>query len=140
MILDLWPPHLTDDLPLTNTPLAILREQASWLGKRTNNLIEAEVKTHAEDDTLFHEFWVDAPALRFSHLLFYVSHQVADLYPALVAIPGQQPQTVLSIRDETRLVETLRELFASGRILKPIQALLAYSRGPISNRYVPPLR
>ena len=44
--IDLWPTDLLDQVDTIRTPLAILREQAELLGKKSNNLVEARVKTN----------------------------------------------------------------------------------------------
>ena len=59
---DLWPKEIgTAEI---TSPVAILREQASLLGQKTKNLVEADVSPLNNDtDTIFYHFYIVAPAL-----------------------------------------------------------------------------
>jgi hypothetical protein len=66
------------------TPLVILREQASLLGSKTKNLVEASVKTHASGDHFHHSFDLVVPALdRYTYSLFKIIHG-PSIYPVNV--------------------------------------------------------
>ena len=66
------------------TPLVILREQASLLGSKTKNLVEASVTTHANGNIFHHSFDLVVPALdRYTYNLFTIIHG-PSLYPVTV--------------------------------------------------------
>jgi hypothetical protein len=66
------------------TPVAILREQASLLGTKTKNLIEARVVTEASFGEIRHRFLLVAPGLdNYKYQLFRIEHDV-NLYPVTV--------------------------------------------------------
>ena len=56
---DLWPTDIGKQR--IKTPAAILRQQASHLGKRTKNLVEAKVETATTGDQFIHRFVIGAP-------------------------------------------------------------------------------
>jgi len=61
-VADFWP----NDIGKTSivTPVAILKQEASYLGPKTNQLVKAEVRTTAQGDGSFiHTFNIVAPGL-----------------------------------------------------------------------------
>ena len=68
------------------TPLAILREQASLLGTKTKNLVEATVDTSVTPGGQFvHRFTLVVPSLSsYKYELFRIEHGVA-IYPIKVS-------------------------------------------------------
>ena len=64
-MLDLWPEDI-GPIPDLKSPVTILREQASLLGKKTNNLVEAELvqleAVISEDREFSYAFLIVAPA------------------------------------------------------------------------------
>ena len=68
------------------TPLAILREQATLLGTKTKNLVEATVDTSVDARGRFvHRFTLVVPSLSsYKYELFRIEHGVA-IYPITVA-------------------------------------------------------
>ena len=69
------------------SPVSILREQAALLGKKTNNLIEAQVGTEAFQSDFIHSFNIVVPALDYRYLLFSIRHG-ANIYPIKVMQVG----------------------------------------------------
>src|SRR5262249_20402576 len=71
---DLWPEDVTDTDVLP--PVAIMRQQAGLLGRKTQNLVQAEVTTKAAPKgQIRHFFTLVAPALdHYRYRLFYVKH------------------------------------------------------------------
>src|SRR5258706_9181785 len=76
---DLWGEIAAPEIRI---PVGILREQASLLGPKTQNLVEASVKTDwSKGDNFVHTFLLVVPALdNYAYCLFRVSHGVS-LYP-----------------------------------------------------------
>jgi hypothetical protein len=82
---DLWGEiQVPDGVP---TPTTILRQQASLLGSKTQNLIEARVDTVTAGTALHHSFNLVVPTLdNYTYTLFTVWHRVgAKLYPVRVS-------------------------------------------------------
>jgi hypothetical protein len=80
------------------TPLAILREQASLLGTKTKNLVEATVDTSVSPNGQFiHRFTLVVPSLSsYKYELFRIQHGVVS-YP-------------ISVTSEVPAMPTIREL------------------------------
>lgn len=80
-MLSLWPPIETKVV----SPAAVLRYQASQLGRLTNGLLEAEVDSHASGGDRVLEFRIIAPSLDgYSYELFQASHQQDLHYPVTI--------------------------------------------------------
>ncbi len=80
---DLWPDQL--DAFNLKAPVAILREQATLLGQKTKNLVQAEVEngTNVNGDFTYH-FFIVAPTLNNYHYrLFTIEHKIT-LYPVQI--------------------------------------------------------
>ena len=80
---NLWPNDI-EGPSKQSSPVGILKQQALLLGKRTKNLVEADVETRATDFQRFlqHSFYLVAPALDFyKYLLFRIEHHPTQFYP-----------------------------------------------------------
>lgn len=121
---DLWPVDIST-LPDLRTPVSILREQASLLGEKTDNLVEAEVRSQGDKSSQFvHSFFLVAPALdNYRYRLFDVTHKV-DLYPVTISFLNTSYQA----NTEDKFVDALKKTLADERTKKVIQALIAQSR------------
>src|SRR5579872_3483396 len=105
---DLW----ADDIITAemNTPAAILRHQASLLGPKTLNLVEAEVKTSASGGVFIQDFNLVVPSLGgYTYRLFRLKHG-PSLYPVVV---GEGPAPNRELKSETDLVEYLKMVLSS---------------------------
>ena len=73
---DLWPEEIDiEKLPSIITPISILKEQASLLGQKTKNIVEAEVKsTDAGNSQISVTFNLVAPALNKYRYQLFCSH------------------------------------------------------------------
>ena len=117
----LWPKDLVSTIPAV--PLTLIKDQAAHLGRLTNNIVGANVKTRVDEDG---DFWIAftivAPALgSYEYKLFSLWHG-PDLYPIRVA------GTENSLEDESSLRDFLRDTFASKTTIKIVQALIAQAR------------
>ena len=102
------------------TPISILREQASLLGPKTKNLVEAEVSTSSHDGVFYHTMYLIAPGLdNYRYQLLRVSHQIG-LYPVSDFYSPAAP-----LRDEEAFVKWLQAKLSSAETKKIIEALLA---------------
>jgi hypothetical protein len=122
---DLWP-----DLEQSQVvpPIAILREQAAALGKKTNYLLDGRVDTTTTPAGMFnHSFYVVAHALDdYTYKLFWIKHG-ADQYPVWVADPDPSPfaPPEVSIESENELLEYIRKVLNSDKTKKIVGSLLA---------------
>lgn len=116
--MDLWPDDIgeTDLVP----PVSIMREQASLLGRKTNQLIRARVDSSGERDALIHRFILRVPALDYEIELFSISHYVS-LYPLSFSWQGGEKE--LSTSEE--FVDYLKKVLQSRDTKKVVHSLLA---------------
>ena len=110
-----------DIAPATvRTPVAILREQASLLGTKTENLIEAAVETGISQGRFQYRFNLVVPALdNYTYQLFRIEHGI-DLYPLRVF-----DKEILGLNTEDDFVDWLRNRLSSDDTKKIIGNLLA---------------
>ena len=141
MKLDLWPTDLPED-SLTITPVAILRQQATLLGNRTKNIVEARVKPPMEtlpDKKFYYRFDIVAPCLGdYFYSLFTISHPI-EFYPVEFDIPmmiledmaknlGCEVVDVEKIANtEDEFIEIVKTIFATNKARQVIEAILAQS-------------
>ena len=93
-----WPPEIID--AADPEPVAILKEQAALLGGRTNNAVEAVVKTSTEAGTAYHSLYLKADALGdYLYKLLDIAHPVIGRvgdYPITVqSFGGRGPEVDL---------------------------------------------
>ena len=120
--IDLWP----NDFGTAGAkpPVTVLREQATLLAKKTNGIVEAEVRTSTEGDDFSHRFSIVAPALGgYRYSLFTLEHDV-NLYPATMHFQD----TEYHIESEDVLIDILRTVFASDKAKRVIYSLIAQSK------------
>jgi hypothetical protein len=99
------------------TPVAILREQAALLGKKTQNVIEGRVDSRSSGGEFYHSFNLVVPALDdYTYQLFIIRHDV-NLYP--VKLDWQQ------FGSESEFTNALREKLSSPETIRIVQNLLA---------------
>lgn len=121
---DLWPDNLATP-PQDKPPLLILREQASLLGQKTGNLVDAEVTTSPEPDGgLALRFTLVAPALSGYRYVLFTAVQSAMLYPVALRFDG----LTYHAHDEAGLKQYLRNFFASEPARRVISGLVVQSQ------------
>jgi hypothetical protein len=145
---DLWPADIATAEEVV-APVTILRQQASLLGQRTKNLIEAVVETEStnHERVMRHTFTLVVPALSFyRYTLFYVEHPATQLYPLRfdphtvppvvddVARDAADPYPPFDVADENEFKQALRRVFADEETKRIIGALIAQSvaNGPVT--------
>ena len=126
---DLWPADF--GTPNVRLPVVILREQAALLGRKTGNLVEAEVRTNpgaVSPKDLEYRFFLVAPALdHYRYYLFMIVHSVGDTYPVRF-YPKESEGEFDEIHSEQELVNRLAEVFNSDDTKRVIQSLIAQSQ------------
>jgi hypothetical protein len=126
---DLWPEDIAVVSDL-KPPLTILREQASLLGNKTNNLVEGEVRSYnMGNGILSHSFLVTSPIFNYSYSLFTVMHS-AEFYP--VDFVDDSNIVLESVNSEEAFVDKLRSIFASEKTRKVVSALIAQAQGSVA--------
>jgi hypothetical protein len=123
----LWP----EDIAVTDAiaPATILKEQASLLGQRTQNLVEARVSAERSflvDFPFCYNFALVAPALdNYRYDLFKIQHGL-DFYP--VKIDFEDSGYPRIVGDEEQLMQQLKVIFSSHRTKGIISSLIAQSK------------
>lgn len=148
---DLWP----KDIEYTGlkAPVTILREQASLLGKRTQNIVTAEVaqprdllvrmdqlrvinpRDPLKPKAFFYAFHLVAPVLgNYRYELFTIANDIR-LYPVMIypdedilaEIAPDASEKILVAETEDEFVEMLSKILSSQKTKHVIQAILAQS-------------
>jgi len=131
---DLWAEDIVTEK--VRTPVAILREQASLLGKKTQNVILADVFSDISGQAFIHNFNIIAPALgAYSYRLFSITHSI-ELYPLEVHLDGTVATEIglenddfISIKNEADFLEMLAKILKAERTKQIIRTLVAQSSG-----------
>lgn len=149
---DLWP----EDIGYSNikSPLTILKEQASYLGAKTKNLVNGEVRivnkrqddlpelplgSATPDDSsrqiFSYNFYITAPALKnYRYRLFTIYFDIG-LYPVEFLLDGEiQRQLNLKQKppranSESEYTDMLGKIFNSDRTRLVINSLISQSGG-----------
>jgi hypothetical protein len=126
---DFWPANIGE----TNivTPLTLLKQEASYLGPKTKQLVSADVTTNSlGDGRLNHVFTLIVPGLNnYKYGLFQVTHAIT-LYPVQVSWINQSA----TLATQEQLIDKLREIISSDSTKKIVEALLAQVSGPASGQ------
>lgn len=120
-------------------PVTILKEQAKYLGERTNNIVVADVSPltlRTNSASIAFGFYVEAPALSdYSFRLFAISHE-PDPYPLIFHLDRdlikdigleQEPGVGVIANDEEEFVEILGMVLRAEKTQRIISALLSQS-------------
>jgi hypothetical protein len=134
---DLWPEGLTQTK--IKPTIAILRQQASLLGPKTDNLVVADTEImrsrfRPEPNSFRYAFIIRAPTLEdYRHRLFSISHDIR-LYPVIFHLDrefraelGVEPEATIEVSSETELKEILARVLQAEKTIRIIQAILAQS-------------
>lgn len=137
-MIDLWP----DDISYTSVkaPVTILKEQGALLGRKTGSLVEGVIGSRRltiSQDYFEYIFYLVAPALgNYRYELLEISHSV-DLYPlhietdrdVLEELPAEMKDEddTLTADSEDRFIEILRTIFATKKVRRVIEAIIAQS-------------
>jgi hypothetical protein len=109
-----------------DTPARMMREQASLLGRKTENVVEATVDTTTNRGDFVHSFDLVVPALdHYTYELFRIRHGV-DLYPVYVDSPSFK-QVELKTKDAFKA--WLQERLSSPDTKRIVVSLVAQAKG-----------
>ena len=122
------------DTPVDTGPITILKEQASFLGEMTRNVLVGEVRTESgfvaktlSSRDFVHTLSIRAPAVQnYRYDLLKVGHNVAPIYPAMVAdlVEG----TKAEVNSEEEFIGELERILRSEALRNVIGSLLTYSQ------------
>jgi hypothetical protein len=134
---DLWP----DLSPAAIvTPASILKTQAAVLSRKSNGLLQGEVKTWAKHNEIYHVLMLVVPALEnYRYSLLRIHHKVTPVYPvyvdespaqgtddaSLMAALNTEFARLRPIPDEATFREWLRKALASAETKRILESLLA---------------
>lgn len=130
---DLWPEFAPAEGEVP--PITILKQQASLLGLKLRNLIEADVDTGTTDyqDCLRHSLFLVAPVLNFyRYKLLDVEHPAIQMYPVTIKVSSDDPASSpseIKAENEAEFKDALKGIFASDQTKRVIENLLAQSLG-----------
>ena len=129
---DLWPEDIGPISDL-KAPVSILREQGALLGKKTNNLVEAEVvqleAVISEEREFSYAFLIVAPALdNYRYKLFTISCGI-NLYPITINVDRDiQAEIPTNVREsEENQIRQFRESLLFGKKPEVKRKLVAES-------------
>lgn len=119
----------------TMPPVAILRQLAYELGRKTRNVVEGDVRTVIAGNEgyrylVHHIFELVAPALDgIRYELFRIEQDVVSPYPIELRLnrDDKQISKVHSIKNESELIATLEQVFSSDQTKKIIASLITQS-------------
>jgi hypothetical protein len=116
---DFWPADLDGADP--DAPVLLLRTQASLLGKKFKNILEASVDTNRVGAGIFrHDFDIRIPSMGYTYTLFWIQHGL-DPYPVTWTFDTQQGR--LASKEE--YTAWLRATLSSDRTKRIVRTLLA---------------
>ena len=118
---NLWPDFTTDEI--VRSPKTVLREQASFLGKRTKNILTGNIRTESYRNQFSHSFQIVAPNLNnYTYTLFTIVEEDIFGFPCKF-----QSESSFSIKTEEELLERLKNIFSSDETKKVINSLMSQS-------------
>ena len=124
----LWPTF--DTVNLERDPRIILKEQAMFLEKATKNVLSAEIRTTADNQSasrnkIIYDLQIVAPLLSdYRYNLLEIEGKIDTLYPLrIVPSSGEKEE----VRNEREFIDALERIFKSEKTKKIISVLLARS-------------
>lgn len=108
---------------LITPPIAVLKELAQGLEKRTKGLLIGKVEQTSYDSDFTLEFYISAPSLNnYSYEVFSLSHNL-NFYP--LQIKSSSERGYLKVENQEDLEKQLKTIFSSSEVKKVINGLLA---------------
>ncbi len=126
--------NLWGDIPthdLLRTPYHILREQASFLGEMTGNLLEGHVRRSKvlAMDVFRLDLSIVAPTLdNYAYTVLHAEHNI-NLYPVYVS--ESTPTNRKECKNEAEFVEAVGSILSSDKVRKVIVSLLSQIKAEV---------
>jgi hypothetical protein len=142
---DLWPRDIVEGITL-QSPANILREQGEALGRKTKNLVPGKVIRLEEDwasptEDFTYAFYLVGPTLNYQYMLFTFSCPI-EYFPLAMRVhdsilrdlplqaSGHDEMTgILTVESEDEFKDALRQIFASKKTRRVVQAIYVESGG-----------
>lgn len=138
---DLWPTDF-ETAPAVNEPLAVLEQQASLLGKKTRNIVTAEVNVFADMPSQDHTahgtniapsiravFTIEGPVLGYAYNLFTVVYRTTfspetNFYPIWFNYTQDNGESIdEEVTDEIEFKELIAKILGSHRARNVIRSI-----------------
>ena len=140
--MDLWPEEIKESSEVLS-PLRIIKEQASLLGKKTKNIVVAGVqqqRTNIKSNNFNYDFYIGSGVQEYRFVLFSFRYSY-KLYPVYIDIDSDilaeyyeelspfwsEKHNALSLSDTDEIIIVLGIIFKSSKTIKIINALLELS-------------
>lgn len=146
-MIDLWPDELT--VVDQRSPLTILKEQASLLGEKTQNIVIAALEStppaggwRQNNYPFKYGFMLTCPALgNYRFGLFSIAYGI-EMYPVSFILDSDVAEeidkdihlelgkdgTTIQVSNEEEFIEILKLIFSSRKALQVIRALLSQAK------------
>ncbi len=125
---DLWPDNIAQIGNLV-TPLSILKEQATYLTKKTKSLLKGSVVNWSDEYDRWaynYAFFIEAPVLSNYRYHLFTIHHDTKLYPLVITeFTGDDFSEITS---QDKLLEVLKIMFNHAETKSVIRSMLAQVR------------
>lgn len=139
----LWPEEIAN-IEQIKSPVSILKEQASSLGKITKNILVGELtQVPVNSPYSSYRFNILAPSLRnYRYSLFEVTYNILEIYPVTIKLdqeifnelyPNYSRQIDPAISNESELIDMLKKIFHSDKVKQILKSLMSESGAMGSN-------
>lgn len=120
MINDLWPEDITSEAVLP--PFRVLLDQAEALAKRTNNLLEGQVRRRKDGDRIILGFEIVPHGVETRVRLFEVHHRAEFDYPVAIMFPSVDLPEYLKVNpaQSSNLMKALKAGIVNPNIAPPV--------------------
>ena len=125
---DMWPAEF--GVGDTTPPVMILREQATYLTKKTKGKVEGQVRTMPDGQEFRHCLYLVAPALdNYEYRLLCVWHPI-ELYPLRLMESGTDELRICS--SEFEFLDQLATVLKGDKAQKVVQSLLSQTESAVA--------
>ena len=113
-----------DEGSLVKPPIAVLKELAQGLEKRTQGLLVGKIEqTVYQDRSFILDFYITAPSLNnYSYQVLKINHDI-DFYP--LKVTGSEINSSVQANNQKELEDFLKFIISTPEVKKVINGLLA---------------
>ncbi|MDD2754011.1 MAG: hypothetical protein PHS80_00655 [Methanothrix sp.] len=139
----LWPDEIASSEQV-RSPVQILKEQASLLGKMTKNILLGEIQAvPTGQPNSAYAFNILAPSLRnYRYSLFTINYNILNIYPVYIVLDDEIFKEIYSYKSENKAIKidyenefitTLKNIFRSNKVKQILTSLMVESGAMSSN-------
>jgi len=139
----LWPDEIANSEQV-RSPVQILKEQASLLGKMTKNILLGEIQAvPVGQPNSAYAFNILAPSLRnYRYSLFTINYNILNIYPIYIALDDEIFKEIYSYKSkneaikidyENEFLTILKNIFRSRKAKQILTSLMVESGAMSSN-------